>query len=90
MQSYDRREPEREPAFDKYQNLDGMFPEDLEQYAATLAGLAQDNTDRLLLRYARTKAEAMRERAAGRIPAALRLEATCEKVYEELPDEARW
>jgi hypothetical protein len=63
------------------ENMDGMYPEDLESYAEIL---------RLGREYALTKARAMRARARGEIPSALALERLCDEIYQQLPPEGRW
>lgn len=40
--------------------------------------------------YASNKATAMRERLAGRINSALMYEGICERIYDSLPEYARW
>jgi hypothetical protein len=62
-------------------NLDGLFPEELEEVAKVLITLAD---------YAKHKAAAMRYRAAGNISAALSEENVCDGYYQSLPSWARW
>jgi hypothetical protein len=64
-------------------NLDceSINPADYEQLAATLSLLAD---------YANHKAGAMKFRLAGHIVAAQRIEASMERIYEQLPEWARW
>lgn len=62
-------------------NLDGMSPEELEEASQVLHNLGY---------YARVKARAMRDRAAGEINDALAQERICERFYKELPDWAKW
>jgi hypothetical protein len=62
-------------------NLDGMTPEDLITTADHLAALEK---------YARRKAGAMTMRAAGHIGLALKHEATCDEIYQGLPENWRW
>jgi hypothetical protein len=40
--------------------------------------------------YASNKATAMRERLKGAIPTAQMYESICERIYDDLPDWARW
>ncbi len=44
----------------------------------------------LLASYARAKAKAMTNRAAGNVTSALILEGQCEFIYQKLPGWARW
>lgn len=62
-------------------NLDAMAADDV-------AGLALGLRE--LECYARNKAEAMRARLAGKIDEATSLEAKCDRIFERLPDWARW
>jgi hypothetical protein len=64
-------------------NLDGLSidADDLDKAAEVLETLA---------RYARRKAKAMRARLSGDVNTALRHEATMERLYETLPEWARW
>lgn len=62
-------------------NLDGTWPEELDEMAKAFD---------LLAAYARTKAGAMRDRAAGRIVEAIAQEGQCEAYYHRLPKWARW
>jgi len=63
-------------------NLDGFAnTEELEEVAQALTTLAA---------YAKTKARAMRDRAAGEINDALAQERECERYYQALPEWARW
>lgn len=82
------------------ENLDGMFPDELEVYAKRLrelpivgnsASARDDCSLRLrLVRYAELKAQAMRERMTGNVSIALALEKRCDAIYDHLPDCARW
>lgn len=62
-------------------NLDGMQPDELTEIAQVFNTLAA---------YAKTKANAMRDRASGEINDALAQEAQCERYYKALPEWARW
>jgi hypothetical protein len=44
----------------------------------------------LLIHYARTKAGAMEDRLQGNIPSAMHLEGLCDRIYQQLPEKARW
>ncbi len=56
-------------------------PTDLEEYAATLKELVS---------YAHNKAAAMRFRIKGDLMTAANLEKICDRIYDELPEWARW
>jgi hypothetical protein len=85
-------------------NLDGEDPADLRVFAALISDNPTAIALRIfpskprgyvsvtesLGIYAAMKARAMELRIAGRIEAALRLEANCEHRYERLPEFARW
>lgn len=45
---------------------------------------------RTLRNYAANKATAMKLRAEGKISAAMTYETICDRLYQELPDFARW
>jgi hypothetical protein len=45
---------------------------------------------RLLADYAEAKAQAIAYRMAGQDGKATRLEAQCERIYQQLPADARW
>ena len=63
-------------------NLDGYSePSDLDRLAEGFGRLAA---------YARHKAQAMRERSAGRLPMARLCERRCDTLYKEMPDWAKW
>lgn len=64
-------------------NIDcaAIDPAELENLALVFASLAD---------YTSIKAHAMRRRLAGNIVGALQLEHTCETIYEQLPDWAKW
>lgn len=62
-------------------NFDAMDPSDLDEIVPPL---------RDLLSYTMTKAAAMRNRAAGQITEAQRLEQICEDLYAALPESWRW
>jgi hypothetical protein len=62
-------------------NLDEMPEEELFEAAVVLEHLA---------RYARTRAQAMRFRAAGLVARAEHLERECERIYAQLPAGAQW
>jgi hypothetical protein len=62
-------------------NLDGLTPDELLEAATALSTLAA---------YARTKANAMQNRASGKIFDALAKENQCESYYRSLPEWARW
>lgn len=64
-------------------NLDGLSvdPADLDKAAKVF---------KLLRKYAKCKAAAMRQRLIGNINEALRHEHNCEVVYNDLPEWARW
>lgn len=62
-------------------NLDGMARGDLVALSLHLRTLAE---------YARRKSEAMAFREAGQVGSAQRLEAVCEELYGDLPDNWRW
>jgi hypothetical protein len=62
-------------------NLDEMPEEELFETAVILDQLA---------RYARTRAQAMRFRAAGVEGRARHLERECERIYAQLPEWAQW
>jgi hypothetical protein len=62
-------------------NLDCEWPDDLEEQARVFETLAA---------YAKLKASAMRDRAAGNIPDALAQERQCDIYYKTLPPWARW
>lgn len=65
------------------ENLDGMYPDDLREFART-------TRSRNLRNYACYKADAMDARIAGRIQDALNLEAHCDRIYNALPKQLRW
>lgn len=58
-----------------------LFPERPKGYMAATAALGH---------YAHNKAVAMRERAAGRIETAVVYETICDRIYERLPEYARF
>jgi hypothetical protein len=62
-------------------NLDEMPEAELFETAVVLEQLA---------RYARTRAQALRFRAAGLVARAEYLERECERIYAQLPLWARW
>jgi hypothetical protein len=62
-------------------NLDAMTPDELREFC--------DQTQHLSM-YANLKAQAIEQRATGRINDALRAEAICEQIYQMIPDEWRW
>lgn len=85
-------------------NFDGMVPEDLAKWyydhqpvtPTTAAHIFPgrpsgyiEATNRLA-DYARHKCVAMAARAHGKIQLALRREALCDRLYQELPEYARW
>lgn len=45
---------------------------------------------RTLAKYAKAKARAMRRRSAGLVASALVAEHRCERLYNQLPEWARW
>jgi hypothetical protein len=66
------------------ENLDGLFPEDLDE-------IAQDGTrPRFYREYAHQKARAMRLREKGEIVQALQEEGICETLYHAMPEGFRW
>jgi hypothetical protein len=62
-------------------NLDEIPEEELLETAVVLEHLA---------RYARTRAQALRFRAAGLVARAESLERKCERIYAHLPAGAQW
>ena len=58
-----------------------LFPDRPRGYVRTTAALGN---------YAANKATALRQRARGDIPTAQTYEAICERIYDQLPDYARW
>jgi hypothetical protein len=66
------------------ENLDCMWPDDLEAFAR------DKSKPRKLRRYARYKARAMVLRASGAVCAAMALESVCESIYSALPKRLRW
>jgi len=58
-----------------------MFPDRPRGYVAATRSLAH---------YAYNKSTAMRCRLKGDINAALNYEAICERIYDNLPDYAKW
>lgn len=62
-------------------NLDGMTPDELTEASESF---------RMLSLYASNKARAMRERGNGNITHALSLEASCDRIYQTLPQSYRW
>ena len=62
-------------------NLDCMEPDDLDILAETF---------HLLEKYALLKRDAMLARLSGHVDTALDLERECDKVYKDLPANARW
>lgn len=75
-------------------NLDGMWPDDLRDYAVQLRGLKLDGEDArtrdLLVGYARRKRLVMLRNIAGRLKNTVRLEKKCDSLYSQLPAYARW
>ena len=71
-------------------NLDGMWPDDLREWAERQGGANTTGAVRTLVNYALAKADAMEARVAGRINDALRLEARCDALYDSLPARCRW
>jgi len=84
-------------------NLDGMYPDDLMAFWyrasrgwATARELFPDrptgyvSATRDLANYASNKATAMRLREAGNIQAAFRYETIADRIYDSLPEFARW
>lgn len=69
-------------------NMEGMFPEDLDTYAAQVDKIQK--TLSLVYQYAIQKAAAMRKRAGGQITEAIVAERLCEGMYRELPESLRW
>ena len=71
------------PPFDEAPNLDDFSfdPEDMEHAADVFARYAH---------YLRLRALAGRQRAAGRVEPANRLQAAADEEYRSLPDWARW
>ena len=63
------------------ENLDGISTDELARLHIGFA---------LLARYCGIKQRAMRLRTKGIIPKALELEATLEKIYQQLPSDLRW
>ncbi len=74
------------------QNLDGMWPDDLRAYAASLKPRERSfvTIQSMYRQYAHIKANAMDLRSIGMISHALTLEAQCERIYNLLPERARW
>lgn len=76
------------------ENLDGMWPDDLQAYATRLMNTEvapeDEATRNALATYAEVKAQAMEKRAAGSITDAMRREIRCDGIYESLPDYAKW
>lgn len=62
-------------------NLDTMDAHDLRGAGAAFSLLSQ---------YAFTKANAVQAREDGRITEALRAEEACDRLYQALPEWARW
>lgn len=72
------------------QNLDGMFPDDLREWAMNIPrGIPAEIRGKLAL-YATLKAGAMELRASGSIPQALAAESQCDRIYQSLPEAYRW
>ena len=85
-------------------NLDGQWPDELEDFARDIRDNSQAIADELFPHkpdgyldatlalgiYAAIKAKAMQCRGAGSIKAALKLESLCDKRYQRLPEFARW
>lgn len=63
------------------ENLDGLDPSELDKLASVYEKLAS---------YAKAKAPAMRARGSGRIGEAAVLETECERIYNALPQWAKW
>ena len=72
-----------------FQFQDGMAWRELFNEGEVDPAFAQE-TARLLCSYAWTLLQAKRERLAGRIPSAQRLEHQAQRLYNQLPDWARW
>lgn len=80
------------------QNLDGQTPEDLRDHAQRLLNYllstACNDTDCVVVRnlylYATHKYTAMKLRSSGNVNAALITEAYLDKLYKQLPENARW
>ncbi len=76
------------------ENLDGMFPDDLINYANKIRALSLTDEDSdtrdILADYAVNKAKAMCARGKGDINEALRIERYCDTLYDVLPDYAQW
>jgi hypothetical protein len=78
-----RLEAFREDERPEVPNLDG-FSTEVEDYDALVLLYMR------LMQYAGWKADAMRLRAAGDIPAALEYERLADSTYRKLPDWAKW
>jgi anti-sigma factor RsiW len=62
-------------------NLDGLDETELGEFIAACD---------LLSRYASHKQIAMRMRKAGKTVDAVKMESECERIYQQLPDWAKW
>jgi len=62
-------------------NLDAMTSDELTEASDAF---------RMLSLYAAKKARAMRERGNGNITSALSIEASCDRIYQTLPQSYRW
>ena len=77
-------------------NLDGMFADELMEYANRLddnrPSIAHDDHAHYcaVAQYARLKAGAMRDRANGNVQSALTQESWCDRIYAQLPEWAKW
>ena len=69
-------------------NLDGMLIGDLQQASKELNAVSE--AFRILARYAECKEAACAQRANGHISLAQKCEAEADRVYDSLPEWARW
>lgn len=79
------------PAFDTFPpdryectNLDAMTHLELREI------MERSNTPRLIKRYCLNKMQAILDRLAGRIQAAQKSEAICERIYNQLDANLKW
>lgn len=81
------------PKYERVENLDGMWPDGLREYAAERDAAyaeSKDFGDFALATYAVVKARAMEVRQLGNVSLALTLERACDTIYSSLPKELRW
>lgn len=77
-------------------NLDGMTISSLRQFAARTGAASEKQHGakadwlRLAASYAKHKLAAMEYRSSGEIQRALRHEAACDNIYQQIPKRMRW